>query len=134
LKQLDGGEMSANDVALSALERMAPHTFNALQYLVMAMDDYVKNAGKKTFFGKDKGHKAYVNLMRRLQQTVQSLVIDRQVQESTSEDDVLKKLESVLRLFQAAFPNWPDAYLYFRWMASEDRHNTLAIIARIRNA
>ena len=32
-----------------------PHTFNALQKLVMAMAAYEKNRGKKTLFGKDKG-------------------------------------------------------------------------------
>lgn len=32
-----------------------PHTFNALQKLVMAMAAYKKNRGKKTMLGKDKG-------------------------------------------------------------------------------
>ena len=35
------------------LRIITPHTFNALQKLVMAMTDTANNAGKKTFFGKD---------------------------------------------------------------------------------
>ena len=51
--------MADNKLFEEQLRIMTPHTYNALQKLVMAMADVSKNSGKKTFFGRDKGQEAY---------------------------------------------------------------------------
>lgn len=43
----------------AAFQSECPHTFNALQHLVMAMAGVANNRGKKSFFGRDKGLAAY---------------------------------------------------------------------------
>ena len=48
------------------LRIMTPHTFNASQKLVMAMADVANNAGKTTFFGRDKGQQSYAKFLAAL--------------------------------------------------------------------
>lgn len=123
-----------NPVAQTALERCTPNTFGALQHFVMSMDDYVKNTGKKSIFGRDKGEDAYVNFLHRLKQTMFALHADNQINASNTNDEILEKIEAVMALFQESFPNWTDAYLYFAWISTENRQNTLSLIDRLRRA
>lgn len=120
-------------VAQATLTRFTPNTFGALQHFVMSMEDYVKNSGKKSFFGRDKGEDAYINFLRQLRQTMLALYTDNQINASNTNDEILEKIEAVMMLFQKAFPNWPDAYLYFAWISTENRQNTLSLIDRLRN-
>lgn len=76
-----------------------PHTFNSLQKLVMAMADVVKDADKKTWFGRDKGQLAYAYFLRMLRATLQSMVLDKLVRESTTSHDVVNVLEDKLIQF-----------------------------------
>ena len=75
------------------LRLATPHTFNALTKLVMAMADVTKNAGKKTLFGRDKGQESYAKLLQALKVTVQAMVLDGVIRESTSTEEVAKELE-----------------------------------------
>lgn len=115
------------------LRLTVPHTFNALTKLVMAMADVNKNAGKRTFFGRDKGQESYSEFLRALKLTVHSMVLDRVVQESTPTDEVAKKLEEKLQKFAMAFPNWQDAYGFAAMFFGEERKNAIATIERIRS-
>lgn len=113
---------------------MTPHTFNALQKLVMSMADVVKNAGKTTFFGHDKGLKSYAQFLSKLKETLQSMVLDGVVRESTPTDQVLKELEAKLEKFSLAFPNWQDAYGFAAFFFHEKREDAVATIERLRAA
>jgi hypothetical protein len=110
-----------------------PYTFNALTKLVMAMADVAKNAGKRTFFGRDKGQASYSEFLRALKVTVHSMVLDRVVQESTPTDEVARELEEKLQKFAMAFPNWQDAYGFAAMFFGEERKNAIATIERIRS-
>jgi len=120
--------MNEKDVCLASLQRHVPHTFEAMQHLVMAMDDYVKSMGKKTIFGKDKAPAAYEKYLQHLQRTCLALQRDGQVSPSASSEEIILKLQSVIALFKRAFPNWPNAYMYFEWSTTEDKSNTAGLI------
>ncbi len=115
------------------LRIMTPHTFNALQKLVMAMADVAKNLGKTTFFGRDKGQESYSDFLRALKATVQSMVLDKVVNEATPTEDVLAALEDKLEKFSAAFPNWQDAYKFAGTFLYENRESAIATVERLRS-
>lgn len=120
--------MAGNEHARAALDRFAPRTHIALQTFVMAMTDVVKNAGKKSLFGRDKGADSYERFLRSMIQTVQAMLQDNQVNEANTSDEVLQKLVSVMELFRSGYPNWPEAYLYFTWMISDNRPRTVEMV------
>ena len=68
--------MAGDRQAEQFLIEAAPHTFNSLQTLVMAMASAENNAGKKTFFGRDKGQESYAKFLASLQKTIHCLVLD----------------------------------------------------------
>lgn len=89
-----------------------PHTFNALQKLVMAMAAYEKNRGKKTLFGKDKGLNAYKKFESVLQDTLLAMVVDGAVARNISAKECRETLTEMIASFAEVFPNWHDAYLF----------------------
>lgn len=115
------------------LRLATPHTFNALTKLVMTMADVTKNAGKKTLFGRDKGQESYSKFLQTLKVTVQAMVLDGVIRESTSTDDVAKELEEKLEKFAMAFPNWQDAYRFAAMFFGEERRDAIATIDRLRS-
>jgi hypothetical protein len=115
------------------LRIMTPHTFHALQNLVMAMADVTKNAGKTTFFGRDKGQKSYSKFLEMLKITLQSMVLDEVIRESTPTEEVLVALQLRLDKFALAFPNWSDAYGFATMFLGKQRDDALATIERLRS-
>ena len=115
------------------LRLMTPHTYNALTKLVMAMAGVAKNAGKKTFFGRDKGQESYSKFLATLKITLHSMVLDDIIQESTPSEEVLAELESKLQKFKMAFPNWQDAYEFAAMFFEKNRKDALAAIERLRS-
>lgn len=115
------------------LRLMTPHTYNALQKLVMAMAGVAKNAGKKTFFGRDKGQESYSEFLSMLKVTLQSMVLDGIIREATPTEEVTSKLESKIREFKMAFPNWQDAYGFAAMFFEENREDAMATIERLRS-
>lgn len=115
------------------LQIMTPHTLNALQKLVMAMADVVKNADKKTFFGRDKGQKSYSLFLQALKITNHAMILDGVIRESTPSDEVAKELEGILEKFAMAYPNWPDAYGFAAIFFGEQRQDAIATLTRIRS-
>lgn len=111
-----------------------PHTFNSLQKLVMAMADVVKNADKRTWFGSDKGQLAYAHFLKMLRATLQSMVLDQLVRESTTSHDVANVLEEKLIEFAMAYPNWQDAYGFAAIFLCDQRTDAVATIERLRSA
>lgn len=103
--------MSATNYAAAAmLNARLPHTFNAMQHLVMAMADYQKNRGRASWFGKDKGLAAYKVLEDRLRDTLLAMVLDGNVARNASPQEYREHLIDGLQEFTKAFPNWMDAY------------------------
>ena len=115
------------------LRIMTPHTFNALQKLVMAMADVSKNLGKTTFFGRDKGQESYSQFLHALKVTLQSMVLDKIVNDATATEDVLAALEDKLAKFSEAFPNWQDAYKFAGTFIYDNRESALATVERLRS-
>lgn len=89
-----------------------PHTFNALQKLVMAMAAYEKNRGKKTLFGKDKGLTAYKKFEVVLKDTLLAMVVDGVVARNIGAKECRETLTEMITAFAEVFPNWQDAYSF----------------------
>lgn len=115
------------------LRLMTPHTYNALTKLVMAMADVTKNAGRKTLFGRDKGQESYSKFLAMLKVTIQAMVLDGVIRESTPTDEVAAELEKKLEIFSMAFPNWQDAYGFAAMFLGEKRKDAFATIDRLRS-
>mgnify|MGYP001615061714 CR=1 FL=1 len=124
---------STNYGRAAILQALHPHTFNALQELVMAMSAVANNAGKKTFFGRDKGQESYARFLRALRATIHSMVLDGVIRESTPTDEAATRLEGSLRQFQETFPNWQDAYGFADIFFGEKREDAIAAMDRLRS-
>jgi hypothetical protein len=115
------------------LRLMTPHTYNGLTKLVTAMADVRKNTGKKTFFGKDKGQESYSKFLHALKATMQAMVLDGVIRESTSTEDVATELEGKLEKFAMAYPNWQDAYGFAAFFLHDQREDAIATMNRLRS-
>jgi hypothetical protein len=89
-----------------------PHTFNALQKLVMAMATYQKNRGKRTIFGKDKGLDSYKKFENVLRDTLLAMVVDGAVERNVTAKECRETLTEMVAAFVEVFPNWQDAYSF----------------------
>lgn len=118
---------------VDAMQAVAPHTFNALQHLVVAMAKVVKYRGKKSLFGKDKGLAAYKTYEEKLKDTLFALVLDNQIARNAPAQEARLILMDAIATFEAAFPNWQDAYgfaiEYFVDDASSAEERITAIMA-----
>ena len=90
----------------------APHTFNALQHLVMAMADFAASRGKKTLFGHDKGLAAYKKFEDKFKDALLAMVLDGVIDRNAEPAIAREKLVQAIGIFAAAFPNWQDAYSF----------------------
>jgi hypothetical protein len=115
------------------LRLMTPHTYNALTKLVMSMADVTKSAGKKTLFGRDRGQESYSKFLATLKATIQAMVLDGVIRESTPTEQVAAELETKLKKFSMAFPNWQDAYGFAAMFLGEKRKDAIATIDRLRS-
>ena len=109
-----------------------PHSYNAMTKLVVAMAKVSKNAGKKTFFGKDKGQESYQKFIEALRVTMQSLVLDKAVVESDDTESIYIRLGELLEMFSMAHPNWQDAYAFSKTFFVDDKPSALAVMERLR--
>jgi hypothetical protein len=111
-----------------------PHSFAAIQKLVMAMADFEKNIGKRSWFGRDKGAIAYEQFLNSLRQTVTCMTLDCKIRESSSVTEVVAALEELLTKFSMAYPNWEDAYTFANhFFSANNREDYTAVINRIRS-
>jgi len=103
--------MATTDWSMAAdQQERAPHTYCALQHLVMAMSDVVKKKGKKTLFGRDRGLAAYKTFEQKLRDTILALVLDGLVTRSADSGEVREAICAAVEGFSDAYPNWQDAY------------------------
>jgi|GEM_PF-1761136 len=124
--------MAGNELFRTQLRHFSPHTYNALTKLVMAAAKVVKNTGKRTLFGKDKGQESYSRFLETLQATLQCMVLDGLVRESCPSAEVLDELNVKTREFSLAHPNWQDAYGFFDVYFKQNREDAIAVIERLR--
>lgn len=125
--------MAGSPEARAALDRFAPASHRALQNLVAAMTDVVKNTGKKSLFGKDKGLIAQEAFIKSLLQITHAMLIDGRVQKSFSGDQILDQLTSLMKVFVQGYPNWPEAELYYSWLTTDNRPATCNRLERARD-
>ena len=98
-----------------------PHTFNSLQHLVMAMADFAKSRGKRSFFGHDKSLGAYRKFEDKLQDTILALEIDGVINRRSGARAVIGALIEALNQFAERYPNWQDAYAFaYEFLVVED--------------
>lgn len=100
---------SANWTQASQLQERMPHTYTAMEHLIMAMADAYNNRGKKTFFGNDKGLKSYLKFEEKLKNALLAMALDGFVNRIDSAKKYLEAILLVLDAWQQIFPNWPDA-------------------------
>lgn len=124
--------MAGNKLFEEQLHLITPHTYNALTKLVMAMSGVVKNSGKKTLFGRDKGQESYSKFLITLQKALQSMVLDGVISEATSNEETLEKLGKKLYEFSMAHPNWQDAYGFASMFFNDKKEDAIAAINRLR--
>ena len=103
---------TTNFATANAFQAQAPHTFNALQHLVMAMAGLANARGKKTFFGRDKGLAAYKNFEDKLKDALLAMVLDGVIERNAPVTLARTRLVEAIQVFEVAFPNWQDAYAF----------------------
>lgn len=120
--------MAGIEQARAALDRFAPHSHRAMQNFVMTMADVVNNAGKKSFFGKDKGLAAMGRFGKAFQTLLIAMATEGQLGESVTAEDVADRVDILMKVFKDGYPNWQEAYLYYEWLTTENRERYLQMI------
>jgi len=103
---------SANWAQANQLQAHIPHTYTAMEHLIMAMADAHNNRGKTSFFGHDKGLKSYLKFEEKLKNTLLAMVMDGLLKRSDSAATYHEHLLSVIDAWEKIFPNWPDAQAF----------------------
>ena len=103
---------SANWAMSSQLQARLPHTYTAMEHLVMAMADAHNNQGKTNFFGQDKGLKSYMKFEEKLKGALIAMTMDGLMSRAQPADEFRKTLQEVVEAWFQIFPNWPDAQTF----------------------
>jgi hypothetical protein len=103
---------SANWAMSNQLQARLPHTYTAMEHLIMAMADAHNNHGKTTFFGNDKGLKSYVKFEEKLKNALLAMTMDGLVSRNATANDFRETLQEVVSAWFEIFPNWPDAQAF----------------------
>jgi hypothetical protein len=100
---------TANWALASQLQSQMPHTYTAMEHLIMAMADAHNNRGKTSFFGNDKGLKSYLKFEEKLKNALIALTMDGLVNRFESSEKFHEMLVTVFATWFQIFPNWTDA-------------------------
>ena len=103
---------STNWAMASQLQARLPHTYTAMEHLIMAMADAHNSKGKTTFFGNDKGLKNYIKFEEKLKGVLLAMTLDGIASRAQSANEFRETLESVVIAWFGIFPNWPDAQIF----------------------
>jgi hypothetical protein len=101
-----------NSAAAQFFYARTPETFKAMQHLVMALDDFTKSSGKKSWFGsgQDKTmraiEKAAIHIGRTTAMHSDGVIV---IAPQTSATEIHGELQERLDQFFEAFPNWIGA-------------------------
>lgn len=105
---------SANWTLAGQLQARMPHTYTAMEHLIMAMADAYNNRGKTSFFGHDKGLKSHLKFEEKLKNALLTMTLDGLVSRTDTSKKYLDMLLLVLDAWHQIFPNWPDAEAFAR--------------------
>ena len=103
---------SANWAMANQLQARLPHTYTAMEHLVMAMADAHNNQGKTSFFGQDKGLKSHMKFEEKLKGALLAMTMDGIASRAQPADEFRKTLQEVVEAWFQIFPNWPDAQTF----------------------
>jgi len=103
---------SANWAEASQLQARVPHTYTAMEHLIMAMADANNNRRKTTFFGNDKGLKNYIKFEEKCKGALLAMMMDGLVKRTDNAENYREALIAVLAAWQQIFPHWPDAFSF----------------------
>ena len=106
--------------AANNLQNTLPHTYAAMEKLVMAMEDAFKARGKTTFFGHDRGLIAHQKFETRLRDTLLALSMDGLVKRTASPEEYWGVVGAVINQWAVIFPNWPAAYTFANEMLGNE--------------
>ena len=124
--------MSGNKMMAERMRLTTPHTYTAMQHLVVALADTAKNLGKKTWFGRDKGVESYQKLESKLCNLITAMTLDKVVSASDSSEQILDATGKRLEMFSVAHPNWSDAYQFATYFFGVERESAISLIERLR--
>jgi len=99
----------ANWTQASQLQALAPHTYTAMEHLIMAMADAYNNRGKTSFFGYDKGLKSHKKYEEKFKDVLISMSMDGVISRTASAAEYRQEFLHILMTWFEIFPNWPDA-------------------------
>jgi hypothetical protein len=110
-----------------------PHTFNALQQLVMRMANYVKQrdilaSGR----GENEAKNEWTQFEDAFRETIVSMYLDEIVAKDASSRDVSDAMYSCILSFAEAFPNWQDAYRFSEEIFLHSPEKAISIVEEIR--
>jgi len=103
---------SANWALAGQLQARIPHTYTAMEHLIMAMEDAHKNRGKTTFFGNDKGLKSYLKFEEKLKGALIAMTMDGIASRAQPANEFRETLQEVVEAWGQIFPNWPAAHAF----------------------
>ena len=109
-----------------------PNAFTAITKLIMAMAGVTKDSGKKTLFGKDKGEKAFSKFLAILKEALDAMTTDGVIQSSTPTEEVIEIIESKLKEFSTAYPDWEDGYSFAANFFGDQRKAAITAITKLR--
>lgn len=110
----------ANWAEANQLQAKMPHTYTAMEHLIMAMADAYNSRGKTTFFGNDKGLKNYIKFEEKCKGALLAMMMDGLVKRTDHAEKYREALVAVMVAWQQIFPNWPDAFNFAHEKFVED--------------
>lgn len=113
------------------MQDCVPNTHNALTWLVPAMDRAQKLVGKRTWFGKDKFGPAYLKVLECLLPTLDSMLRDGLIELDYSDDIIEQEFLKIVETFKIAYPNWPQAYIFFQAGFVEEKNRQLSKVISV---
>ena len=114
-----------------AIQDKFPHSFNTLQKFTMAMQDYEKKKGKKTFFGRDKGLDAFYKFEKSLHDLLFSMIMDGIITRNEDASACHEKLVDLQISFWDAFSGWEHAKNFFYNYFIVNKNESIERIASI---
>ena len=112
------------DFFISQFAPRFPWSFQALQRMAVSASKAYKNAGKKSWLGRDKGAESYAEFMSSVQVLGSYLESEGYLGQAGRSGDTWVDVCKVVRAFFVAYPNWQDAeatWSYLETMTSENK-------------
>ncbi len=110
-----------------------PHTFNCLQELVMRMAKYSKHKDAKTWWGKKKSLKAWIEFEAALKKIIVAMFLDGIMERDASTNEIIIEIHGCIQKFSEVFPNWQDAYSFSDILFVHSPDKAISLINELRS-